>query len=70
MSGKAIKKIRKWYKKELQTEAFKNHDKVWQEINADMQKRLNLYRKALAVSFFLWIAMVVATIISMKILMG
>lgn len=66
MSGKAIKKIRKWYRKELKTEAFRTHDKVWQEINADMQKRLTLYRAGLAITWLLYGITVVALIIFMR----
>jgi hypothetical protein len=63
MSEKALKKIRKWYRAELKTEAFKNHNMVWEQINNDLQKRLSLYRKALAGILFLYVVTVVVLIL-------
>lgn len=37
-----MKKIRKWYKKELQAEAIENNNRVWSGLYNDLQSRHRL----------------------------
>lgn len=66
MSGKAIKKIRKWYRKELNTEAVQRNNELWTQL---MGAAIDSRRRWTKLAILFFFALLVSVAVNIKFLL-